>query len=89
MTKEIRTSILIKRNEILDKKKRSKLRHNIKRIEIKIIISNIHETRETIIYKRLSRRFTLQEMNTTKQILVQNLLVLDIKEKRTKISNRL
>ena len=54
MTKEIRTDILIKENKTLDKKKKNELRHNLKRIETKIIIFNIYETRETIIYKRLS-----------------------------------
>ena len=55
MIREIRTNILIKEDETLDKKKRSKSRHNLKRIRTKIITSNIHETRETVIYKRLSR----------------------------------
>ena len=58
MIKRIRTDIPIKENDTLDKKKRSRSRHNFERIGIKIIISDIHEIRETIIYKRLSRRPT-------------------------------
>ena len=54
MTKEVRISILIKRNETFIKKKKSGLCHNFKEIRIKIIISNIYKTREIIIYKRLS-----------------------------------
>ena len=44
MTKELRTSIPNKRNKTLVKKKRSRLRHSSKRIKIKIIVLNIHET---------------------------------------------
>ena len=66
MIKEVRISILIKRNKTLVKKKESKSCHNSKEIRIKTLISNIYKTRETIIYKELSRRLTLQEMNTTK-----------------------
>ena len=58
MIKEVRIDISIKRNRILDKKKRSRLRHNLKRTRIKIIVSNIHEIRETVIYKEPPRRFT-------------------------------
>ena len=58
LTKKIRTSISIKENEILNKKKRNRLRHNSKETRIKIIVSNIYETRKTIIHKKLSRRFT-------------------------------
>ena len=56
MTKKIRTDVSIKKDDTLDKKERSELRHNSERIEIKIITFNTHETRETIIYKRLPRR---------------------------------
>ena len=70
MTKRLRTDISIKEDKIFDKKKRSKLCHNFKRIRTKILTFNIYKIRETIIHKRLSRRFTLQEMNTTKQILI-------------------
>ena len=66
MTKRVRAGISIKEDGILNKKRESKLYHNSKRIRTKILVSNIYKTRETIIYKRLSRRFTLQEMNTTK-----------------------
>ena len=59
MTRRIRISILIKENEILNKKKRSELRYNSKEIRIEIMVSDIYETRETIIYKELPRRFTL------------------------------
>ena len=59
MTKEIRTDILIKRNKTLNKKKKSKLRHNLKRTRTKTLISNIYEIRKTIIYKKLSQRLTL------------------------------
>ena len=55
MIKKIRTSILIKKNGTLDKKKRGELRYNSKRTRIKIITSNIHETRETTIHKKLPR----------------------------------
>ena len=55
LTRKIRTSILIKENETLNKKKRSELRHNSKEIRIEIIVFNIYETRETIVYKELSR----------------------------------
>ena len=66
MTKKIRTSLLIERNETFIKKKRDRPRHKSKETRIKIIILNIYETRETVIYKRLPRRLALQEMNTTK-----------------------
>ena len=59
LIKKVRTSILIKENEIFDKKKRNELRHNFKEIRIEIIIFNTYEVRETIVYKELSRRFTL------------------------------
>ena len=59
LIKRIRTDISVKENRTLVKKKRSELYYNSKRIETKIIISNIYETRETTIYKRLSRRVTL------------------------------
>ena len=55
MTKRIRVSILIKENETFNKKKESKLYYTSKRTRIKILISNIYKTRETIIYKRLFR----------------------------------
>ena len=58
LTRRIRISILIKENETFNKKKRNELRYNSKEIRIKIIISNIYETRETIVYKELPRRFT-------------------------------
>ena len=58
LTKKIRTSIPVKRNKTLVKKKRSELCHNFKRIGTKIIISDIYETRKTIVHKELSRRFT-------------------------------
>ena len=58
MIKEIRTSILIKRNETLNKKKRSKLRYNSEITRIKILISNTYKTRETTIHKELSRQIT-------------------------------
>ena len=59
MIKEVRTSILIKKNGILDEKRRSESRHNSEEIRTKTIISNIYETRKTIVYKRLPQRFTL------------------------------
>ena len=62
----MRIGLSVKRDETPIKKKRNKLRHKSERIRIKIILSNIHEIRETTIYKRLSRRLTLQEMNTIK-----------------------
>ena len=58
IVKEIWTSILIKRDKTLVKKKRSKLYYNSKEIRIKVITSNIYEIRETTIYKKLSRRST-------------------------------
>ena len=58
ITKEVQTSILIKRNETFSKKKRSELRHNPKITRTKILISNTYKTRKTIIYKGLSRRLT-------------------------------
>ena len=66
MTKEIRTGISIKRKETLIKKKRSELCHSPERIRTKTFIFNTYKTRETTIYKRISRRFVLQEMNTIK-----------------------
>ena len=66
MTKEIRINILIKENEILNKKKRSKSCYYFKETRTKTLISNIYKTRETTIYKKLFRRLTLQRMNTTK-----------------------
>ena len=59
MTKEIRTSISVRENRTFIKKKRSELRYNSKRIKIKTLILNIYKTRETTIYKELSRRLTL------------------------------
>ena len=59
MTKEIRISISVKRRKTFIKKKRSKLCYNLKRIRIKILISNIYKIRRTTIYKRISRRFIL------------------------------
>ena len=58
LTKKMRTDILIKENRTFNKKKRSGLRYNSKETRTKIVISNIHETWETIVYKRLSRRST-------------------------------
>ena len=66
MTKEIQTSILVKENKTFTKKKRNRLRYSLKRIRIKTLILNIYKTWEIIIYKELSRRLTLQEMNTIK-----------------------
>ena len=66
VTKRIRTSLSIRKNEILTKKKRDKLRHKSKKTETEIIISSTYETRETTIHKRLPRRSVLQEMNTIK-----------------------
>ena len=43
LTKEIWTSISIKENRTLDEKKRSRPRNNLKRIRIKVIISNTYE----------------------------------------------
>ena len=60
------TSISIKKNKTLVKKKKSGLRYSSKRTRIKTLTSNIYKTREIIIYKRLSWRLTLQEMNTIK-----------------------
>ena len=58
LTKEVRTDILIKRNEVFNKKKRSGPRHSLKKIRIQIITFNIHETREIIVHKKLSRQLT-------------------------------
>ena len=58
MIKEIRTSISIKKNRTLVKKRKSKLCYNSKRIRTKVITLNTYKTRETTIYKELSRRFT-------------------------------
>ena len=58
LTKEIWTDISIKENKTFNKKERSRSCHNSKRIRIKIIISNIYETREITVYKELSRRLT-------------------------------
>ena len=58
LTIEIRTSISIKENRILVKKKRSESRYKLKEVRIEIIISNIHEIWETTVYKELPRRFT-------------------------------
>ena len=57
MTKRIRISLLVKRNETFIKKKRNEPRYNLERIGTKIIFFNIYEIEETIIYKELSRRF--------------------------------
>ena len=57
--KEVRIDISIKENETFIKKKKSKLRYSFKEIKIKTLILNIYKTRETIIYKELSRRLTL------------------------------
>ena len=70
MIKEVWTDILIKEDETFNKKKKSRLYHNSKRIRIKILVFNIYKTRETTIYKRLLKRLTLQEINTTKQIFI-------------------
>ena len=70
MTEEVRGDILIREDETLNKKKRSELYYNFERIRTKTLVSDIYKTRETTIYKRLSRRLTLQEMNTIKQILM-------------------
>ena len=59
MTEEVRTGIPIKEDGIFSKKKRSKLCHNPERIKTKILVLDIYKIRETIIYKRLSRRLTL------------------------------
>ena len=66
MIRRIRTGLLTKRKKTLIKKRESKLCYNTKRISIEVILSNIYEIRETVIYKELSRRFTLQEINTIK-----------------------
>ena len=66
VVRKIRTDLSIKKNKTLIKKKRNRSRYKSKEVRIKIIVSDIYETRETIIYKELSRRPTLQEMNTTK-----------------------
>ena len=66
MTEKIRVDILVKRNETFIKKKRNKLRHSLKEIRVETFVLNIYKTRETTIYKRLSRRLILQEMNTIK-----------------------
>ena len=58
MTKEVQIDVLIKKDEIFNKKKKNKLYHNLKRNKVKTLVSNINKTRETIIYKRLSRRLT-------------------------------
>ena len=57
LIKKVRISISIKKNEILDKKKRDELRYNFKEIRIEIIIFNIYEVRKTTVHKKLSRRF--------------------------------
>ena len=59
MIEKIRTDISIKEDETFNKKKRSKLRYNSKRTRTKILVFNIHKTRKTTIYKKLSRRLTL------------------------------
>ena len=59
LIKKVRTSISIKENETLDKKKRSGLRYNSERTRTEIIVLDTYETRKTIVYKRLLRRFTL------------------------------
>ena len=89
MIRRIRTSLSIKRKGTPTKKRESGSCHNIERTSTKIILSNTYETRETAIYKELPRRSTPQEMDTTKQIPVRSLLVLDTKERRTKTSDRL
>ena len=66
VTEEIRTNLPIGKNRTLIKKKRNRPRHKLKRTRIKIITFDIHETRRTVIYKKLPRRLILQEMNTTK-----------------------
>ena len=55
MTERIRTDLSVQENEIIIKKKRSELRHNIKETKTKIISFNIHEIWETVVYKRLPR----------------------------------
>ena len=55
MTKRIRTSLSIKKDETLTKERRNRPCHKSKKTRIKIIISNTYEIRETIIHKRLSR----------------------------------
>ena len=66
MTKEIQVSVLIKRDETFNKKKRDRSCHNSKETRIEIFVFNIYKTREITIYKELSRQLTLQEMNTIK-----------------------
>ena len=56
LIKKIRINILIKRNKTFNKKKKNELRNNSKETRIKIMILNIYETRETTVYKELSRR---------------------------------
>ena len=89
MIKRIRTDILIKEDETSRKKRENRLRHNSKRIRVKIIISDTHKIERTIIHKRLSRRSTLQEMNTIKQVFLRSLFILNIQKERIKTSNRL
>ena len=66
LTRELRTSISVKRNRVLVEKRRSRLFHNSERTRIKTIVSNIYETRETTVYKELPRRPISKEMDTIK-----------------------
>ena len=70
LVKRIWISILIKENKTFNKKEKNELYDNSKKTRIKIVVSDTYETREIIVYKRLSRRSILQEMNTIKQILL-------------------
>ena len=59
MTEGIRTSVSNKKNKTLVEKRESEPHHNLKRTRTETLTLNIHETRETTIYKELSRRPTL------------------------------
>ena len=58
LIKKIRIDISIKENKTFKKKRENELRNNSKETRTKIVVSNIHEIRETTVYKRLSRRST-------------------------------
>ena len=55
MIKKVRIDLSVKENETFIKKRENRSCHNLKEIRTEIIVSNIHETRRTIIYKKLSR----------------------------------
>ena len=59
MTKRVRTDFSIRKNRTSIKKRRDRSRHRSEEVRTEIIISNIYETWETVIYKRLFRRSTL------------------------------